>query len=267
MSYQTLFLSLWQDYTQRNPHASKVYRLLTNEGEKISNDHIAFRTFNHSRINIDQLAKFFCHYGYQEKGTYDFPQKKLFAKHYEHEDPEAPKIFISELLTEKFSQQLQTHVQRCIDNIPEAALQAESFLTAGILWQPLSYKIYQGLLDESEYAAWLYAFGFCANHFTVNVNALKKFKEVKKVNEYLIRHGFKLNDSGGLVKGTPADYLEQSSTLAEKITVQFSEGTYQIPACYYEFAKRYPLPNGKLYSGFIAASADKIFESTDVKRQ
>jgi hypothetical protein len=41
------------------------------------------------------------------------------------------------------------------------------------------------------------------------------------------------------------------------------EGLKEIPGCYYEFAKRYPDADGKLYSGFIAKSADKIFESTD----
>jgi len=35
-----------------------------------------------------------------------------------------------------------------------------------------------------------------------------------------------------------------------------------VPTCYYEFAKRYPGPDGKLFPGFVAASADKIFEST-----
>ena len=35
---------------------------------------------------------------------------------------------------------------------------------------------------------------------------------------------------------------------------------------YYELAKRYPLPSGELFQGFVPASADKIFESTDAKR-
>lgn len=264
MSYQSLFTALWSDYSGRNPHASKVYKLFTQQGETIVNDHVAFRTFNDPRIGVDVLAKFFTPYGYKEKNTYNFPVKKLFAKHYESDDPLAPKIFISELLTEKFSPGLQAIVKSCVDKIPAKALQLENFLTSGVFWEPLSYKTYQQLLSESEYAAWMYAFGFCANHFTVNVNAFTKFKEVSDVNEFLLKNGFKLNSSGGLVKGTPQEYLEQSSTLAEEVEVKFNEGTHKIPSCYYEFAKRYPLPNGKLYTGFVAASADKIFESTDV---
>lgn len=47
--------------------------------------------------------------------------------------------------------------------------------------------------------------------------------------------------------------------------VNFSDGKKQIPSCYYEFAKRYKDSDGKLYQGFVAKSADKIFESTNTK--
>lgn len=159
---------------------------------------------------------------------------------------------------------MQKIVKTCVDQVPQKLLEKEKLIYSGATWQPLSYQTYQLLLAESEYAAWMYAFGFCANHFTINVNALKNFASLEKVNEFLLGHGFKLNHSGGLIKGTPIECLEQSSTLAEEIEVTFSEGVFNIPSCYYEFAKRYTLANGKLYTGFIAASADKIFESTDI---
>jgi hypothetical protein len=257
-------MTLWNDYTERNPHAYQIHQLFKDQDEHVINDHIALRTFSDSRVNVDVLAKPFLAYGYKESGTYDFPVKKLFAKHYEHEDPEAPKVFISELITEKFSPQLQEVIKKCVDRIPEGLLGSEELLYSGSSWRPLSYETYKALLTESEYAAWMYAFGFCANHFTVNVNALSRFNEVSQVNDFLVAHGFKLNASGGLIKGTREECLEQSSTMAGEIDVRFIEGTFSIPSCYYEFAKRYPLSDGKLYTGFIAASADKIFESTDV---
>ena len=117
--------------------------------------------------------------------------------------------------------------------------------------------------DESEYAAWFYVFGFRANHFTVSINALKTYNNISSVNELLKKNGFLLNDSGGEIKGTKADLLQQSSTLADKVTVKFVEGSFEVPCCYYEFAQRYPDANGKLYNGFVAKSADKIFESTN----
>ncbi|MFT6903004.1 MAG: hypothetical protein ACJAXS_003225, partial [Colwellia sp.] len=64
-------------------------------------------------------------------------------------------------------------------------------------------------------------------------------------------------------KGDEAVKLEQSSTMADHALVEFSDKTLAIPSCFYEFAKRYPMENGQLYTGFVAASADKIFESTN----
>ncbi len=51
--------------------------------------------------------------------------------------------------------------------------------------------------------------------------------------------------------------------MADRIEVRFSDQARIIPSCFYEFARRYPKPDGQLYSGFVAASADKIFESTN----
>ena len=87
------------------------------------------------------------------------------------------------------------------------------------------------------------------------------------VNELIKKNGFTLNNSGGEIKGSHEDLLQQSSTIADKVKVGFVEGSYEVPCCYYEFAKRYPDSNGKLYSGFVAKSADKIFESTDFRRK
>ena len=101
----------------------------------------------------------------------------------------------------------------------------------------------------------------------MDVNKLDTFNSLQEVNEFLKENGFKMNVSGGEIKGTPAQMLEQSSVLADKIPVAFKEVTKEITSCYYEFAFRHPMTNGELYSGFIAGSADKIFESTDMKLQ
>jgi hypothetical protein len=108
------------------------------------------------------------------------------------------------------------------------------------------------------------AFGFRVNHFTVLVNRLKKLNTLSQVNEAIKNAGFRLNTSGGEIKGTETIGLMQSSTLAEPVPVSFTDGTFQIPGCYYEFAQRFPV-NGRLYNGFVEQSADKIFESTNAR--
>jgi hypothetical protein len=261
-----LFETLWTQYSALNPHAKTIHQLLIDEGETIVNDHIAIRTCRHPMIHIGVLAKYFEDIGYEAKDCYDFPQKKLKAQYLEHPDPSAPKIFISELLVKEFERKVQILLNECINQVDSHATKTSDFLSSGIHWGPLDYEKYQYLREHSEYAAWFYAFGFCANHFTVNINNLKKYSDIISLNTFLKRKGFTLNSSGGEVKGSPEEHLEQSSTMASSITLPFVSGEIKISSCYYEFAKRYPLANGKLFQGFVTNSADKIFESTNPEK-
>lgn len=68
---------------------------------------------------------------------------------------------------------------------------------------------------------------------------------------------------GGEIKGSQQVMLEQSATVADHAAVQFTDKNMNIPSCFYEFAQRYPMKNGTLFSGFVEASADKIFSSTN----
>ncbi len=259
-----IFEKLWQDYIIQNPEAKQVYDAFVAEGEIVENDHIAFRTFYHPHINVDVLSRPFLLAGYVQKGYYVFEDKHLTAKHYEHPDlAEAPRVFISQLMTEHFSPELQQVVSGIIARLPESLYFSNEVIYSGDVWGMPSYSTYEMLRKESEYAAWLYVYGFRVNHFTVSINHLKKLNTIEIVNQFLNDKGFLLNESGGRVKGTPAELLEQSSTKAGILPIQFIEGIYHIPSCYYEFARRYPDTDGELYSGFIAKSADKIFESTD----
>jgi hypothetical protein len=61
----------------------------------------------------------------------------------------------------------------------------------------------------------MYVYGFRANHFTINVNALTNSKNLEELNAYLKENNWKMNGSGGEIKGTPEQLLEQSSTLAD----------------------------------------------------
>ena len=251
-------------YSNENPSVKKIHELFGNEGESIVNDHVAFRTFNDSRVNIEVLSQLFTKEGYQEAGTYHFPQKKLFAKHFEKDG--YPRVFISELLLDEFSEALESVVTELLDSVDVAILEPENLIFAGNIFGHLSFEVYELLRKESEYAAWVYAFGYRANHFTISINHLKDYDSVEKVNAFLKQHGFELNRSGGEIKGSPEQLLEQSSTLADRIQLKFQEGTFEIPSCYYEFARRYKDQDGSLFSGFIAGSADKIFESTDFRK-
>jgi hypothetical protein len=120
---------------------------------------------------------------------------------------------------------------------------------------------------ESEYAAWFATIGLRPNHFTISVNHLRYHPEVEDVLRVVESLDYPINAAGGRVKGSPEVLLEQASTLADRMPVILADGqTREVPTCYYEFAKRYHGPDGRLFQGFVAGSADRIFESTDSKQ-
>lgn len=265
LNLEELLEFFWNDYSSITPSAPKVHALLEARGEKIINDHIAFRTFNIDPIGVESLGSVFTALGYEPTGEYRFEEKKLRAISYAHPTPGMPHIFISELLTEEFSPELQRIVRELAAQIPAELKGSQELFTNIPTWSPISFESYRALIEESEYAGWLAAYGIRANHFTILVNALATFGSLEELNGWLEAEGFPLNASGGKVKGTPEVLLEQSSIMADWIEHGFADGRVErIRSCYYEFARRYQDPaTGALYNGFIAKSADKIFESTN----
>ena len=260
MNLNNIFQNLWNLYKKNNSQAAKIHRLLKEQGEIVQNDHIAFRTFQHPSIGIHAMAKLFLDRGYEVGGDYYFEKKKLNAIHLVPPTREYPLIFLSELITSEFSQELQNTINGLIDQV-YLTPSLSHFLWSQNQWEMIDYLTYQSLLEESEYAAWTATFGFQANHFTILINALKNY-DIRSLNSYLKSEGFALNSSGGEIKGSEDSFLEQSSTLAAEIEVEFADRKAIVPCCYYEFAQRYSLPNGELFQGFVTQSADKIFEST-----
>ena len=142
MTTTQLFDQLWNEYTERTPSAKKVKDLFENEGNTIVNDHVAFRTFDDPRVNIDVLATTFLNNGYEYVSDYHFEKKKLYAKHYAHKtDKNAPLVFISQLLTSELSVELQSIIKNTLDTVDFDAITPEELVFKGRLWrfQALNY--------------------------------------------------------------------------------------------------------------------------------
>lgn len=256
------FLSLlWNHYIQIAPSAGKIRSLLESRGDTWVNDHIAFRTYDRSPIDLEALEPHLLAFGYKRYAPYAFDDKKIRAYGYLHPEAGRPRIFLSELETEKLSVGAQSRIANLTAQIDPKLVGDPLVLNAGLLWQPPSRAVYQELLQESEYAGWVAVNGLCANHFTVSVNELESFDSLQGLLEFLQAEGFAMNTSGGLIKGTPEVLLEQGSTLADRRTLELEGEATEITTCYVEFARRY-----QGFDGFVPASADKIFESTNVPR-
>ena len=73
---------------------------------------------------------------------YAFEQKKLYAKHYEHKtDKKAPRVFISELMVEKFSEPFQKLVESAIEQIPNELINSNELIFAGSAFGNLLMKL------------------------------------------------------------------------------------------------------------------------------
>jgi hypothetical protein len=249
------------------PDAGVIHALLSKRGERhIINDHVAFRTFDLPGIGRLELGRVFEAWGWKRHSEdLDFPEKKLKASYWLPPSADQPKIFISELMLNKCSPELQAWVKG-FARAPGGAISPSYFLEPS--WNPVSHADYERFYAESEYAAWTAAFGVQVNHFTVFVNELKTFGDLQSLNKFLGENGLKLSEAGGVIKGTPDERLEQTSTVARRIPWTFAGGKeHEVLGCYYEFARRYPVSaGGALFQGFIPKSADKIFESNFEKR-
>ena len=261
MTLDEFLNKLWQGYTQIAPSALKIRELLEARGETWVNDHIAFRTYNKAPIGLDALEPHLLSFGYERYEPYNFEEKKLRAFGYLHPDKKYPRVFLSELETHKLSDKANELIDKLVAQVDAEKIKDPSCMFAGPLWDIPSEDTYRELLDESEYAGWVAVNGLCANHFTVSVNGLKDLPDLDALMSFLEENGYEMNLAGGRIKGTPEVNLMQGSTIADKSKVTPPGGQpYEITTCYTEFAQRF-----NDFDGFVPKSADKIFESTNVK--
>jgi hypothetical protein len=261
---QQIIKKLWESYNEVTPSINKIKLALDIQNNEIFNDHIAFRSIQYKDYGLNKISDIFKKNGYEKKKEYYFKEKKLKAVHLENTSvKKSPRIFISELLIHEFSSYLKNSL---LNSIQKLNPKKNNMLTAGRKWI-VNYSVYKALLKESEYAAWIYVHGYRVNHFTLNVNDLPNYS-ILKLCEKLKKEGFLLNNSGKTIKGETQEGLQQASTMADKIPIYFEDlkATISIPSCYVEFAERYPIRN-KLFGGFLVKSANKIFESTNLKLQ
>jgi hypothetical protein len=299
-----VFERLWQNYTSLVPDARTIEQALRTKGEIWNEDHVAFRTFPGEFTGRHVLIEIFKALGYTERDKYFFQDKQIDAIWLEPPgtvggrcDQVAPKVFVSELILKTFSPEFQSIVTRAADQVKSSPLEkikalsqravqgdshaadelvneCVSYLSGGAPWARPTVEDYEVLRKESEYAAWTLLFGFNINHFTVSVQLMNNFHDIDSLNTFIQRDlNIPLNTAGGVTKGTPELRLQQSSSLAAHIPVPFQNGIRIVPYAFVEFAYRWALEGKKsdgmwhsYYQGFVMSNADKIFESTNVRR-
>ncbi|XP_048440890.1 uncharacterized protein LOC125477609 [Pyrus x bretschneideri] len=286
--FRAVLASMEAVYLSRNPTAKAILELVGSASdEQIYYDHFAFRTFGVNGYGIDSMAKIFLDFGYTPREELRFPAKKLRALWFSPPsvpiphggsgvNGPLPRVFISELLVDQMSPQTQDIIKKYTEISGSGNKHAALASALGSLtWEKPLHSEFQQLARESEYAAWTLVNGYALNHATISTHQLKShLRDIKSLNQFIEKNGFKLNSEGGILKVSPDGLLQQSSTVADSIHFQFADGVIEsVPCSYIEFAERLVLPQ---YSnlpldevkehhrrdGFEVGNADKIFEST-----
>lgn len=293
-SFQTILERYWAS----NPTAAAVIdALFASPGgygpDQLLHDHLAFRTFGVQGLGIDSLGVALESFGYRRQDYSVFPKKKLLATWFAPPSltPDSgpayellPRVFVSQLEVGKLSPNAQSVILQYTSGLsdfgPVAAWGAA--VTGELPWGPPAAGDYEGLLEESEYAAWVLANGYALNHTALSVHRISPPVEggLGAFNARVASLGFRLNDEGGLVKASPDGLLLQSSTVADVGALEPGPGGTATKAVrsYLEFVERRPLPQhaglpwqqlreDHRRDGFEASSADNIFMSTSLAAQ
>jgi hypothetical protein len=291
-----LFDTLWDRYRQRVEYVRQYERVIQQAGATFFNDHIAFRTFAAQQplTGISTISRIFEALGYRAAGSYHFDDKQLSAIHFQHANPQLPKLFISELKTWELPATSRAIVERALrSHRPAIAadvlaalskLDHEAAPASDLLPQVVSQfhelpwllpakEDVTSLNKVSQYAAWVLVHGYNVNHFTslINSHGVAALDDIEKTIESLKKAGIPMKAE---IEGARGSKLRQTAT--EAVTIEVDVHDRGQPAkmpwtyAYFELAQRdlvVDAGTGKQvrFEGFLGPQATNLFEMTRVK--
>jgi hypothetical protein len=296
-----LFDTLWDRYRSRVSYVQVYEQVIRKAGATFFNDHIAFRTFacQQPLTGIASISRIFEALGYRAAGSYHFEDKQLSAIHFQHANPQFPKLFISELKVwelpaaqrEVIDRVIRSHRPPVSEDLlvllngldastpdsrpptPDSLLTDVVALFHDLPWLLPRREDVVELNKVSQYAAWVLVHGYNVNHFTslINSHGVPALDDIEKTIAALSAAGVPMKSE---IEGERGSKLRQSATEAVKIDVQVSDNgspakmpwTY----AYFELAQRNPVldpATGKQirFEGFLGPQATNLFEMTRVK--
>ena len=103
MTLDQFFDHLWADYSAMTPQAPVIKAAFEARGERVVNDHVAFRTLALEPIGLKALEPHLLAIGYTPYEPYKFEDKKLDAWGYLPPKEDQPRVFVSELRVDELS--------------------------------------------------------------------------------------------------------------------------------------------------------------------
>jgi hypothetical protein len=245
---QALLDVLWERYAAEVPYARTFVSL---SGGSFRNDHVAFRSLARPGGGIALFAAPFERLGWRKAGEYTFPDAHLDAIYLSH-PAGLPRVFLSELRAHALSPAAQALLAERLPADPPAPVTDDMAALAAWFSPPQEAPREEDLLaleKESQYAAWLLAYGRKVNHFTGFVDDVEAWQG-------------RMREAGVPMKadieGPPGNELRQTATHAFALPVRLADGrTRPWPYAYFEIAER----RGG-FDGFLGAQARALFDMT-----
>ena len=222
----TLVDGLWRNFVGSTPQAARIRELLVARGELVHHDHVALRTFAAPGLGMEAIARRFEADGFRPRERYRFDEAHLQARYWQHDDPNAPKVFIVELDPGSLSAGAQAIVERLIAQLPVGFCDRPEPPWIVRPWTA-AYADYQSLLVESEHAARVAALGLVVDRFSLDVGALITFPDLDALVAFLVEHAFRVDVRS-----------ERATIRPDPISVRFADATVRIPSGSYELVAR-----------------------------
>ncbi len=236
---------LWERYAAEVPYARTFVQL---SGGSFRNDHVALRSLARPGGGIALFSQPFVRLGWKPAGAYTFPDAHLSAIYLSH-PAGLPRVFISELKQEELS----PRARELLAALPEDSPPPED-VDALAAWfsapeAPPDEAALLELEKESQYGAWLLAFGRKVNHFTGSVDDVEVWQR-------------RMREAGVPMKadieGAPGTSLRQTATAAAPLPIPLrGGGSRSWPYAYFEIAQRTPD-----FDGFLGPQARALFDMT-----
>jgi len=293
-----LFDTLWERYRGRMEYVRMYEKLIEAHKAKFVNDHIAFRTLAWGKpmLGIFMISRIFESLGYSMANCYEFPDKHFSSIHYQHPNPQFPKLFITQLKSWELSagaratiaKSMSVHRPALSDEVLAQLSTLEKVSTADraklletlvryfaeLPWELPEKNAVLALDQESQFAAWVLVNGYEVNHFTVSVNShgVPTLDDVEKVQTAMVGAKIPMKKE---IEGERGSKFRQTSTEAVVVPVKVKQDgkTVEIPwtYAYFEIADRPLMKNpvtGQMerFEGFLGAQATNLFDMTKLKK-
>lgn len=297
----TIIKNIWEQYRQHSTEVQQIENALKKKGINLFPlDHFAIIDLPSSNTGIPQLLELFTLLGFSLRGQDYLADKQNdfawlaesdYAGKAAHEV--LPQVVVADFRLEELPVDVRGIIEKygqqspgfCLDRIKELINQAKNHdIQAAHLLNELILNYLSGrdwplpTVDEfytvqsfNELLAWVLVFGRKPNHFTLSVHLLNHFPDLEHFHQFIEQEvGLKLNQDGGIIKGSKVTGIAQGSTMGVARKIKLADGEIELPTDFIEFVWRYPLhtdhPSSSLrwdeyFTNFIAQHADHVIES------